>query len=197
MSLRGVMLVFPEAKQEHESTVVIDIGGGSTELIRSKKGQNPFLLSLSLGAVTLSEKYLHNDPPTSLEIKRLKAGISHTLSQVSHHFPKHSCFAGTAGTVTTLAAIDQKMVDYDPDKINRYQMTQAQITRILETLCALPKEKRQNLPGLEKGREDIIIAGTMVLLNVMEKFGYDRLHVSDYGLREGVIMDRFRGCDTE
>ncbi len=196
LTLTGVKLVFPEAEKENDSTVVIDIGGGSTELIRSKRGQNPFLLSLGLGAVTLSEKYLHGDPPTSVEIKQLKAEIDLTLSNIAHHFPKDCRFAGTAGTVTTLAAIDQLMTHYDPDKINHYQMTQAQIAGILETLCALPKEKRKNLPGLEKGREDIIIAGTLVLLNVMERFSYDLLHVSDYGLREGVLMDQFGNQDA-
>lgn len=191
LTLLGVSLVFPESKENNESTVVIDIGGGSTELIRSKNGQSDFLVSLNLGAVALSESHLHSDPPTSDEINRLKASIDSSLSQVARHFTGYSRFAGTAGTVTTLAAIDQVMTQYDPNKINRYQLSRTRIAQTLEHLSALPKEKRQNIPGLEKGREDIIIAGTLILLKVMEDFGFDRLHVSDYGLREGVLIDHF------
>ncbi len=191
LTLLGVSMTFQESEKENESTVVIDIGGGSTELIPAERRQSRFLLSLDLGAVTLSEKYLHSDPPTLDEMKQLKDEIASALSKIVHHFPERCRFSGTAGTVTTLAAIDQAMIHYDPNKINHYLISRARIAQILENLSTLPKEKRRNIPGLEKGREDIIIAGTMILLKVMDLFDYDPLHVSDYGLREGVLIDRF------
>ncbi len=191
LTLLGVSLIFQETESENESTVIIDIGGGSTELIRTQKAQPPFFVSLDLGAVTLSEKYLQSDPPTSNELHRLKNAVADCLIKIAPHFPAHCRFAGTAGTVTTLAAIDQLMTHYDANKINRYQLSKSRIAQILENLCALPKEKRRHLPGLEKGRADIIIAGTVMLLAVMNCFSYDLLHVSDYGLREGVLIQRF------
>jgi len=193
LTFLGVSLVFPEAKKEDESSVVIDIGGGSTEIIRRKSGQKTVFVSLGLGAVTLSEKYFHNDPPTSDEMEALKGEIANTLSKVAPQFSGHCRFAGTAGTVTTLAAIDQVMTHYDPDKINRCKISRPRIAQILENLSRLPKEKRRNIPGLEAGREDIIIAGTVILLQLMDFFGYDLIHVSDYGLREGALIDHFGG----
>lgn len=193
--LSGIHLLFahemPHEIQNNETMVVVDIGGGSTEFIGTRGGMPTFLFSTPLGAVTLTEKYLQSDPPTAQEILALKKSVECTLHEIAHHFPYACRFIGTAGTITTLAAIQQKMTDYDPDKINGYKITKTSIENILKRLSQMPLKKRNVLPGIEKGRGDILIAGILILLCVMDRFKYELLYVSDYGLREGILLERF------
>ncbi len=178
-------------QNESDPMLVIDIGGGSTEFIGAE-GETPnFLLSTELGVVHLTEKYLKSDPPTPEEIKRLKVAIDKVIKPIGYHFPPKGLFVGTAGSVTTLAAIDQGMAVYDPEKINGYRLSLAAIHRIFKTLSTMSLAERRKVPGLEKGREDLILAGSLILIGIMELFGYDPVWVSDDGLREGVLIDRY------
>lgn len=189
--LSGIHLIFPQGMEDDETMVVVDIGGGSTEFIGTRGGMPTFLFSTPLGAVTLTEKYLQSDRPTPQEVLALKKSVEGVLHEIAHHFPLRCRFIGTAGTITTLAAIEQKMTDYDPDKINGYKMTKRSIENILNRLSQTPLKKRSVLPGIEKGRGDILIAGILILLCVMDRFKYEVLYVSDYGLREGSLFERF------
>lgn len=185
----GVNLVI---QNQTEPMLVVDIGGGSTEFIGAEGDAPHFLLSTELGVVHLTEKYLKSDPPTPEELKNLRLAIDKVIKPIGYHFPPKGLFVGTAGSVTTLAAIDQRMTAYDPQKINRYPLSRAVIERIFKELSAIPLEQRKKTRGLEKGREDIILAGSLILLAVMELFGYDPVHVSDYGLREGVLIHLYQ-----
>jgi exopolyphosphatase/guanosine-5'-triphosphate,3'-diphosphate pyrophosphatase len=100
-------------------------------------------------------------------------------------------FAGTAGTVTTLAAMEQGLTEYDPERINRFTLTREAITGIVALLSTSTLRERKNIPGLESGREDIILAGAMVAQEIMERYGYREMFVSDWGLREGIIIDLY------
>jgi exopolyphosphatase/guanosine-5'-triphosphate,3'-diphosphate pyrophosphatase len=181
----GVNLVI---QNQTEPMLVIDIGGGSTEFIGAEGDAPNFLLSTELGVVHLTEKHLKSDSPTPDELKNLRLAIDKIIKPIGYHFPPKGLFVGTAGSITTLAAIDQKMTVYDPQKVNRYPLSRAAIERIFEELSRMPLEQRQKTLGLEKGREDIILTGSLILLTVMELFGYDPVYVSDYGLREGVLI---------
>jgi exopolyphosphatase/guanosine-5'-triphosphate,3'-diphosphate pyrophosphatase len=172
--------------------VLIDIGGGSTEFIIAGGEEERRFLSLPLGVIRLTENHLHADPSTPQEIKALKQEIKNQLLAVTTSLPQKAFFAGTAGTVTTLAAMDQAMAQYDPDKINGYPLPRKTVESILAKLLAISREERCCIPGLERGREDLIIPGLLIILVVMEQCGYDTLHVSDYGLREGVLLDRYQ-----
>ncbi len=187
----GVKLVFNLQEKWRESTVLVDIGGGSTEFIISKKGVPSALLTTALGAVTLNEKYLQSDPPTSKEISNLEDEVLGELEKISQRFPSRCRFIGTAGTITTLAAIEQKMRYYNPKQINGFLLTQDMIQHRLRVFSGTPIFEWRGLPGIEKGREDILVAGILILLCVMNRFKYQQIVVSDYGLREGILWDRF------
>ena len=100
-------------------------------------------------------------------------------------------FIGTAGTVTTLAAIDQMMRIYDSEKINGYRIKRDAVKKILMMISSMTNKDRIELPGVEEGREDIILAGAMVVYKVMEWFGFNEMTVSDAGLREGLVVDLY------
>ncbi|MFQ5597686.1 MAG: hypothetical protein ACE5GK_06510 [Nitrospiria bacterium] len=184
----GVSLIFEDRDQPK---VAIDIGGGSTELIEIHTRNRPFTLSIDLGAVPLTEKYLRSDPADPLEVAALQKRIKGELEKACTRFPKRCCLIGTGGTITTLAAIDQRLTRYDPRHINRYALTDAAVIEILENLAKIPLAARRQVSGLERGREDLIVAGGWILKTVMEHLGHDLLYVSDYGLREGILMDLY------
>ncbi len=188
----GVRLIFEDHKERDALMVLIDIGGGSTELVVTQGETPTVLLSLDLGAVTLTERFLFSDPPTLTEMRTLQDEVDGKLALIAPQFPKKCLFVGTAGTVTSLAAIELGMTQYNPDKINHYALKRGTIKDRLTQISRKPVSKWKDLPGLEKGREDILIAGTLMLLCIMDGFGYDEILVSDYGLREGLIMDQFK-----
>jgi exopolyphosphatase / guanosine-5'-triphosphate,3'-diphosphate pyrophosphatase len=98
---------------------------------------------------------------------------------------------GTAGTITTLASMDQGLAQYDPVKVNRYTMTREAVDRMVELLIATTLEERRTIPGLERGREDIIFTGAVVTQELMRRYGFQKMLVSDWGLREGIVLDLY------
>jgi exopolyphosphatase/guanosine-5'-triphosphate,3'-diphosphate pyrophosphatase len=173
--------------------LMVDIGGGSTELIVAEGEVPHFMTSLPLGVVHLTEKYLRHDPPLLEECHAMQSEIARIISDAVPSFPSgKGLFAGTAGTLTTLAAIAQKMARYDVERINRYILLKEMIEEILKMILKTPIKDRLKIIGLEPGREEIIVAGTFILLAIMEVCHYDLVTVSDYGLREGVLVDRGR-----
>ena len=171
------------------STLVIDIGGGSTEIILTHPGE-PVVVSLPLGAVYLTERFLHHDPPSEDELDRLRQSIREELERHSGLLRSgpNRVFAGTAGTITTLAAMDQKLAVYDPERINRWALTRSAVDGMVRLLEKRTLKERRDIPGLEYGREDIILAGAVVTQEIMERFGFTTLLVSDWGLREGIVF---------
>jgi exopolyphosphatase/guanosine-5'-triphosphate,3'-diphosphate pyrophosphatase len=172
-----------------ESAFVIDIGGGSTEIIATGRDTGPQPLSLPLGAVYLTERFIHHDPPTGQELGRMRHMIAEELGACSASSGK--LLVGTAGTITTLAAMDQRLLEYDPVRINGSVLTMDRIDQIVQELSVKPISERKKVPGLEPGREDIILAGAMITAAIMKHFLFNRLVVSDWGLREGILFDLF------
>jgi exopolyphosphatase/guanosine-5'-triphosphate,3'-diphosphate pyrophosphatase len=179
-------------QNQNDPMLVIDIGGGSTEFIGAEGETPTFLMSTKLGVVHLTEKYLRSDPPTAEELKQLRSEIAQIIRPIVYDFPSKCRFVGTAGTVTSLAAIDQRLMEYDPEKINRYSLSRASVERIFKEITSMTLEQRRDVPGLEKGREDLLVSGTLILLTVMDLLGYDPVYVSDYGLREGILLDCYQ-----
>jgi exopolyphosphatase/guanosine-5'-triphosphate,3'-diphosphate pyrophosphatase len=99
---------------------------------------------------------------------------------------------GTAGTITTLAAMDQRLAVYVPLRIHNYRLSMEAVRRILAELIVRTHAQRRELVGLEPSREDLILAGTLILAESMERFAFAECLVSDYGLREGVLIDRWQ-----
>jgi exopolyphosphatase/guanosine-5'-triphosphate,3'-diphosphate pyrophosphatase len=171
----------------HDSVVVVDVGGGSTEFTIAEHGEIVHVVSLPLGVVRLSEGF--GEPEAMSErinfiLKDLHSGISSAGVSIK----PDSVMIATAGTATTLAAIKIEMVEYDYRKVNNFQMSRAEISEIYERLLPLTPHELTLVPGLEKGREDLIIAGILIILQSMDTLGFTRLKISDYGLLEGLAL---------
>ncbi len=174
-----------------DSILGLDIGGGSTEFIRSVKGKPPVMESLDIGVVRLTERYLHSDPPQEIEIKEAEQYILAELQVMKQKFGDVSAvtLVGTAGTVTTLAAMAQSLTVYEHARIHNYCLTFEKICELENQLRSRTCAARAELPGLESNRASVIIAGTIILRTVMESLEFKKCLVSDYGLREGIIVN--------
>ena len=185
LTLRGVLAGLNE---KSDDLLVFDVGGGSTEYTFARGEKVLYTESLPLGVVRLTEG------KTTIEaieekIMRELYNIHHSLAANGLLSNLGNCtLVGTAGTATTLAAISMKMTVYDYRLVNNYVLELDQIREIFSRLLPLSPEERLSVTGLEKGREDLIIAGILITLKTMEVFGFKRLKVSDYGLLEGVLL---------
>ena len=171
--------------------LALDIGGGSTEFIFDRPEQPPVVRSIDIGVVRLCERLLHHDPPTDGEVRQAREWIAkETKAAVGSMGNYHTAtFVGTAGTVTSLAAMAQKLPSYEPIRIHNYQLQLSTIQEIEQMLLNRKKADRAGLPGLEKGREELIAAGAIIIRTIMETLRISAVLVSDLGLREGVLID--------
>jgi exopolyphosphatase / guanosine-5'-triphosphate,3'-diphosphate pyrophosphatase len=184
VTLRGVASVLDDKSGD---LAVFDVGGGSTEYTLASGEELLFSRSLPIGVVRLTEgkagaaameeKILRELTAYKKELEQ--AGLAERFSKAT--------LVGTAGTATTLAAIEMGMEIYDYRKVNNYVMKRSEVERIFELLKPLTPQERLEVPGLEPGREDLIIAGTLVVLLTMRVFGFESFKVSDSGLLEGLI----------
>ncbi len=171
--------------------LALDIGGGSTEFILDRPGQAPVVRSIDIGVVRLCERVLRGDPPSPLEIQQAREWVRHETEAATAAMPRSSTvqFVGTAGTVTALAAMAQKLPVYEPARIHNYTLRLDTVRELEEILLGRKKADRVGLPGLEKSRERVIAAGAIIIRKVMETLGRSSVLVSDLGLREGVLID--------
>lgn len=173
-----------------ENSLIIDIGGGSTEFVLCAGRTVVWSFSLALGVVHLTETY--KDPEDrQLAIANSVSTLHDKLVRVCKHNqiePESLSLVGTAGTVTTLAALDLKMSSYDWRMINNYTMTLAKLAHWQELLLPLSVAEREALPGMEEGRGDLIIAGIEIVLALMQKLNSGALTVSDFGILEGLLL---------
>lgn len=192
LTLAGVFWKLPE---DDRPMVTFDIGGGSTEFIFSRGRKVEAVAGTSLGVVRLTERFLTQHPVVENEYRPLRAFLAEELADVSRKLgsPKPEVLVGTAGTVTTLAAMRDDIFPYDPERIHGMRLPLADIERLNDGLKAKSIEERRNIRTLETGREDLIIAGTAILLETMHTFACETLTVSEYSLREGVLIDAFGG----
>jgi len=188
----GVQMVMGNGTGMVGPLAVIDIGGGSTELIVADGPEPSWVESLPLGVVPLAEAYLADDPLSPAALTRMKKEIDATLNILRHQPPRHCRFAGTAGSVTTLAAMAQRMSDYTAEGINRYPISRDFVAQTFLRLSSTTRAERHLQVGLDSGREDILVAGTLILLRVMQRFDWPTVHVSDAGMREGRLLRRYR-----
>ena len=189
LSFLGVASVI---SSRESSMVIFDIGGGSTELVWKGEGDNRALesSSLPLGVVHLTEAFLQGDPPGQEACARLRGHVSTVLGELSLYREFHdTLWVGTAGTVTTLASMWRELVEYDRETINGTVLGKTWLADLCATLAGMKLSERRKLTGLEPGREDIILAGGLVTLEMMDVFGFSQFTVSDAGLLEGLFLD--------
>jgi exopolyphosphatase/guanosine-5'-triphosphate,3'-diphosphate pyrophosphatase len=146
-----------------------------------------FIKSMPIGVVRLTEGFR-----TQLEmVERVRSVVDQLeadLSSAGIVFSGDSELVGTAGTATTIAAIKMEMVDYDYRRVNNYTVSRGDVAEIFQRLSLLNPQERLSIKGVEKGREDLIIAGLVIITTVMDRFGFNRLKVSDFGLLEGLAL---------
>ena len=181
--------------------LAFDIGGGSTEYILSDLAKPLYSESLKLGVVHATETFLKSDPPKEEEVDKLSAHVEGMLRPFPKRLaetglrgklpPENSdiTLIGTAGTITTLAAMDQGLTAYDPSKINNHVLSYKTVKRLFTIMLPLTLSERRRLKALEGGREDLIIAGTIIVLKTMDVFGFEKMLVSDGGLLEGTMAN--------
>lgn len=183
-----------------KTALIFDIGGGSTEYIVAQSGKVKGLTSLNMGVIPLTERHLKSDPPSPGDITAMSSLVDDFLTQLRQKLPelgiieadRQPLLVGTAGTITTLAALDQNLKVYDSRKINNHLLTRQSIEALFKQLAALTHGERASIEALEEGRADLIIAGTIIVLRTMENFHFDQMIVSDYGLLEGLLIDLAR-----
>lgn len=182
---RAVSSSFPELCQNE--TVVVDVGGGSTEFIHIKDGEVVFLKSLPIGAVRLRERYLHSDPPTQHETRSLLAGIDEELEKLD--LPKGIPVIGSAGTATSIASLKLKLGEYQADRVHGLRLSPSEVANTLAALLEATLQKRKSMRGLEPQRADVIAAGVAIYSRVLEKLNATEFVVCDRGVRWGLLYE--------
>jgi exopolyphosphatase / guanosine-5'-triphosphate,3'-diphosphate pyrophosphatase len=190
LTLAGVLEGLP-GKTDAEKTLVFDIGGGSSEYILARGAAAIAEASLRLGVVDLTERYPFTDPVDWPRYRRMCAEIAERLQAglpQSIRAGGVDRVVGTAGTATTLAVLDLDLRVYDPARVQGHVLSRADVERLLARLAALTLVERARLPCLEPGRADLIVPGTAIVLATLDLAAADRLVVSDWGLREGILV---------
>ncbi len=171
---------------------LLDIGGGSTEVLVAEGGRVLEAVSLALGVVQLVERFFVHDPVTTHELDACRAYVDARLrdeawDRVRPHRP--ATLVATAGTPTTLAVLDLGLPGYDPGRVQGHRLGATAIARLTVRLAALPLAERARTPGLEPGRADVIVPGAVLLAAALAGLDLPVATVSDSGLREGILLD--------
>jgi exopolyphosphatase/guanosine-5'-triphosphate,3'-diphosphate pyrophosphatase len=167
-------------------------GFGTTELEAS--------ISLDMGCVRLTEKFLHHDPPLPEELSNCLYEVEIALDDVRRAIPaldQVRTFVGLAGTVSTTAAVEIGLPSYDRDQIHHFALTKAAVEDVFRTLATESVEERKENPGMEPERADVIVGGLCVLVELMRQFGYQECLVSEADILDGLvasILDREGGA---
>ncbi len=175
------------------SALLLDIGGGSTELVTTEDGQIRSC-SMDIGCVRLTERFLHGDPPGPSETDAARGAIHAALDgargaiPVLNRLPATAHLVGVAGTVSTLAALEAGLVDYDRDRIHHSVLTREAVARWCEVLGAETAAARSSRPAISPGREDVIFGGALILLTIMDALALPACIASESDILDGLVM---------
>ncbi len=191
LSLRGVLSALAPAYLQ-DPLLVFDVGGGSSEFALVRPGQEPKFASLPLGVLTLSQARPLGDPPEPGKVAALHQELTEELDRFRDRtFPPKFAGAprlvGTAGAVTTLAAMHLRLSEYDPNQVNNLVLSRIQVEELAGLIARLTEAERGLLPGIEAAKAGVMVAGALIILTILEVFGQDSLVVIDAGLLEGVL----------
>jgi exopolyphosphatase/guanosine-5'-triphosphate,3'-diphosphate pyrophosphatase len=198
LTLKGVLSALRPEFLQAPALVVFDVGGGSSEFTLVRPGQEPVFAGLPLGVLTLSQVRPLGAPPRPEAVAALEQEITRQLesfyqASFEHLLPKPPRLVGTAGAVTTLAAMSLKMSPYDPDQINNTILTRPQVEELAALLARLPEAERARLPGMEAAKAGVMVAGALIVLTILKTFRQDTLITIDAGLLEGVLEEMVFG----
>jgi exopolyphosphatase/guanosine-5'-triphosphate,3'-diphosphate pyrophosphatase len=191
LARKGIQAAIPDL---HSETILIDIGGGSTDFSFISSGRLLTSAGLPMGVIEPAEKFMLTDPPSETELKSMQSWAESMIAAHTRLFPKSesphpASIIATAGTATTLAAMDLELIDYDPARVNGYVLSLDALNKLLEAMVSVPLVQRRRMPGLEPGRALVIIPGALILKQLMRHFGTTACTVSDAGLLEGIILN--------
>jgi exopolyphosphatase / guanosine-5'-triphosphate,3'-diphosphate pyrophosphatase len=176
-----------------EPTLVIDIGGGSTELIVGQGSEISFHDSLQAGVVRHSERHVATDPPTAEELEALATDVRGLIESSLGDGVEARQAIAVAGTPTSLAAVEMELEPYDPKRVHGHALSLPSIQRMLSRLASLPLAERVELPGLHPDRAPTIVAGVVILVEAMRAFGLDRITVSEHDILYGTAISAAAG----
>ena len=166
--------------------LILDVGGGSSEIIYMQDNNELHTESHKIGVVKMADMFDFQKSSTEI-LEKCSAYIKEFFKDVT--IPNNiQNFIATAGTATTLAAIDMEMTEYDYNKVNGYKITKEKVIEILNKVYSTPYNKRLEIKGMDKGREDLIIPGILIILEILKKTNLNIITVSDFGLREGAVV---------
>ena len=178
-------------REAHKETLVVDIGGGSTEYVVGMAGSDPgFHVSSKLGSVRHTERHLHDDPPPAEQVAALAEDARGVISAGVPAAVRAGVTSGiaVAGTATSLAAIDQELDPYDPERVHGYRLSPEACERILARLAALPLAERREVAGLHPDRAPTIVAGAAILLETVRAFGLEEIEISEADILHGAAL---------
>ncbi|MGA9754743.1 MAG: hypothetical protein WBV23_06340, partial [Desulfobaccales bacterium] len=194
LSLTGVLTALAPEVLTAPAVLVFDVGGGSTEFALVRPDREPVFASLPLGVLTLSQARPLGDPPVRAWVAALKEELAARLGffykeAIRPHLEAAPLLVGTAGAVTTLAAMQLRLREYDSKKINNLLLTRVQVAALAELVARLPEAERAGLAGMEPAKAGVMVAGALVVLTILEVCRQDSLVVIDAGLLEGVLHE--------
>lgn len=173
--------------------LVADIGGGSTEFVVGRS-EPEGVLSTDIGCVHITEKFLHSDPPAAEELSQAFDIVRGHLDDVARVIPSVADvrrFVGLAGTVTTMAAVELGLADYDRDRIHHFVLTRAAAEDVFRTLATESRRRRIHNPGLEEARADVIVGGAIIVCAIMCYFEFAECLVSEADILDGLVLSLF------
>jgi exopolyphosphatase/guanosine-5'-triphosphate,3'-diphosphate pyrophosphatase len=175
---------------DRTTTLVTDIGGGSTEFVIGQGREARFHVSTQAGAVRQTERHLHHDPPLPRELEELAADVRSIIAAAVPEEQRRVEHAiGVAGTPTSLAAVAQALEPYDSERVHGYLLRRDECRRLLERLASLPLAERREVPGLHPDRAPTIVAGTAILVEIMRLFELERIEVSEHDILRGAALE--------
>jgi exopolyphosphatase/guanosine-5'-triphosphate,3'-diphosphate pyrophosphatase len=190
----SVLGVLNSVSVNANNCIIFDIGGGSTEYVHIRSSNIVNLVSTNLGVVHLNEEFLRSEIETEQELANLSIYIKETLQRELENFEvidkKDLILIGTAGTPTTLAAIELKLKEYNPELVNNFVLSEEMILSTIKKLLNIHKKDRAKITGLEKGREDILVAGALILIETLRKYSQNSVIVSNGGVLEGIAYSQ-------
>jgi exopolyphosphatase / guanosine-5'-triphosphate,3'-diphosphate pyrophosphatase len=186
LTFGAVLAAFPDARVGN--VVVVDIGGGSTEIVIAHGGAVGFRTSLPLGSVRLTERFVRHDPAGEDEISAVVGTVDAALAGVP--FPAGAAqLVGVAGTVTSLAAMAQGLASYDATRVHGYRLPADALALEIDRLRGATQQERERIPGLDPRRADVILAGALILDRIARAARVSEIRVSDRGIRWGLLHE--------
>jgi exopolyphosphatase / guanosine-5'-triphosphate,3'-diphosphate pyrophosphatase len=186
LTYRGVL----STRTIDSETVIVDLGGGSTELVAANARGVEWHDSLDIGSVRLTERFLRSDPPSGDELAEAAAAIRALFAErVPDRIRTGVAHAiGVAGTITSLAALDLGLSEYDRERVHGHRLSRAALDEQLSRLAAVPEHERREIPALDPKRAPVIVAGALIAREVVEYFGVEELEVSERDILDGAVV---------